>query len=199
MIKDANVLLQIKHHDTCNKCHKIVIYDTGSGGVKSISTYNAPGGFQMSLDFQSFIGKKRNNFTKEGIGAKFDLGAANKFSRGDTIKGNIMLLDEKAITTNIRHINYSTCIENAVAQGPQRITTVEKYENKIRIGANDNSKDVIVNSDNNYTVPFEIQIPYSANTSYVGKYSEYYWRLEAKIDLPWSSDIYARSMVEVIY
>src|SRR5919199_1359181 len=88
-------------------------------------------------------------------------------------------------------------IERAVAQGLQRITTVEKYENKIRMGDNDNSKDTIPNSDNNYTVPVEIQIPYNANTSYIGKYSEYYWGVEAKINLPWSSDIYARSMVEV--
>jgi hypothetical protein len=90
-------------------------------------------------------------------------------------------------------------IERAVAQGLQRISTIEKYESKIRMGANDNSKDVMVNSDNNHTVPFEIQIPYEANTSYIGKYSEYYWGLEAKINVPWSSDIYARSIVEVIY
>ena len=173
---------------------------TGSGG-KGINTYNAPGGFQMSVDFQSFIGKKRNNFTKEGTGARFDLGATNKFSRGNIIKGNIiLLLDDKAKTTNIKDISITLYgIERAVAQGLQRITTVEKYENKIRIGANNDSKDVIVNSDNNYTVPFEIQIPYSANTSYIGKYSEYYWGLEAKIDLPWSSDIYARSILEVTY
>jgi hypothetical protein len=68
------------------------------------------------------------------------------------------------------------------------LTTVEKYENKIKN-----------QPDENATFPFEIQIPYNANVSYIGRYSEYYWGLEAKINLPWSSDIYARSIVEVIY
>ena len=61
---------------------------TGSGG-KGISTYDTPEGFQMSVDFQSFMGKKRNDFTKEGTGARFDVGATNKFSRGDIIKGKL--------------------------------------------------------------------------------------------------------------
>jgi Arrestin (or S-antigen), N-terminal domain len=172
---------------------------TGFGG-KGISSYNTPGGFQMSIDFQSFMGKKRDDFTKEETGAKFDLGGTNKFPRGDIIKGNIILLDEKAKTKNIKDMSIILYgIERAVAQGLQRMSTIEKYESKIRMGANDNSKDVMVNSDNNHTVPFEIQIPYEANTSYIGKYSEYYWGLEAKINVPWSSDIYARSIVEVIY
>ena len=41
---------------------------TGSSG-KRISSYNTPGGFQMSIDFQSFMGKKRDDFTKEETGA----------------------------------------------------------------------------------------------------------------------------------
>jgi len=99
---------------------------TGSSG-KGISTYDTPGGFQMSVDFQSFMGKKRSNFTKEGTEARFDLGATNKFSRGDIIKGNIiLLLDDKAKTTNIKDISITLYgIERAVAQGLQRITSVE--------------------------------------------------------------------------
>jgi Arrestin (or S-antigen), N-terminal domain len=175
------------------------------GYDKGISSYNTPGGFQMSIDFQSFMGKKRDDFTKEETGAKFDLGGTNKFSRGDTIKGNIILLDEKAKTKNIKDISITLYgIERAVAQGLQRISTVEKYESNIRIGADVNIADDIIrnsenNSNNNASFPFEIQIPYNANTSYIGKYSEYYWGLEAKINVPWSSDIYARSIVEVVY
>jgi hypothetical protein len=97
-------------------------------------------------------------------------------------------------------------IERAVAQGLQRITTVEKYESKIKMQPGENVKDLSItpdifsNSDNNFiSFPFEIQIPYNANVSYIGRYSEYYWGLEAKINLPWSSDIYARSIVEVVY
>jgi hypothetical protein len=136
-----------------------------------------------------FWGKSRDHFTKEGTGAKFDLRGTNKFSRGDTIKGNIMLLDEKAKTKSIKDISIILYgIEHAVAVGHHAITTVEKYESKIKN-----------QPDENTTSPFDIQIPYNANVSYIGRYSEYYWGLEAKINLPWSSDIYARSIVEVVY
>jgi Arrestin (or S-antigen), N-terminal domain len=172
---------------------------TGNG----ISTYNTPGGFQMSIDFQSFMGKKRDDFTKEGTGARLELGATNKFSRGVIIKGNVILLDDKAKTKDIKDILINLYgIERAVAQGLQRITTIEKYESKIKIQRNDLNitTDTISDSDNSYaTFPFEIQIPYNANVSYIGKYSEYYWGLEAKINVPWSSDIYVRSIVEVVY
>lgn len=84
----------------------------------------------MSIDFQSFMGKKRNNLTKEETAAKFDLRWTNKFSRGDIIKGNILLLDEKAKTKSKDTSITLYGIERAVAQGLQGITTVEKYEAK---------------------------------------------------------------------
>jgi Arrestin (or S-antigen), N-terminal domain len=181
-----------------------VANDNLNGIGKGISTYDTPGGFQMSIDFQSFMGKKRNGFTKEGTEARFDLRGTNKFSRRDIIRGNIiLLLDEKTKTKSVKDISIALYgIERAVAQGLQRITTVEKYESKIKNQPDENTKDtnIITNSDNTYaTFPFEIQIPYNANVSYIGRYSEYYWGLEAKINVPWSSDIYARSIVEVVY
>jgi hypothetical protein len=185
-----------------------VANDNLTGIGKDISTYDTPGAFQTSIDFQSFMGKKRNDFTREGTGARFDLKGTNKFSRGDIFKGNIiLLLDQKTKTKSIKDISITLYgIERAVAQGLQRITTVEKYQSKIKNQPDENSKDaniitdIITNSDDTYaTFPFEIQIPHSANVSYIGRYSEYYWGLEAKINVPWSSDIYARSIVEVVY
>jgi hypothetical protein len=36
------------------------------------------------------------------------------------------------------------------------------------------------------------------NQSYTGMYSEYFWGLEVKLNIAWSSDIIARTIVEVI-
>ena len=64
----------------------------------------------------------------------------------------------------------------------------------------DTTTDLISNPENDSaTFSLEIQIPYNATVSYIGKYSEYYWGLETKINQPWSSDICARSIVEVVY
>jgi Arrestin (or S-antigen), N-terminal domain len=144
---------------------------------------------------------------EEETGARLELGATNKFSRGVIIKGNIILLDDKAKTKDIKGILITLYgIERAVAQGLQRITAIEKYESKIKTQPNENANDLNITTDtisdsgNSYaTFPFEIQIPHNANVSYIGKYSEYYWGLEAKINVPWSSDIYAKGIVEVVY
>jgi arrestin (S-antigen)-like protein len=192
------------HNKISSSSEKIDMNNDSQTGIgKGISTYDTPDGFQMSIDLKSFMGKKHDNFIIEGTKAKFDLTGTNKFSRGDIIKGNILVLDEKAKTKG-KDISITLYgIERAVAQGLQRITTVEKYESKIKMqpGVKDlNISGDIIFSDNGYaTFPFEIQIPNNTNVSYKGRYSEYYWGLEAKINLPWSSDVYARSIVEVVY
>jgi hypothetical protein len=52
------------------------------------------------------------------------------------------------------------------------------------------------NRDN--TIPFEFEIPKGLNQSYVGKYSEYFWGLEAKVNIAWSSDIDTRTIIEIV-
>ena len=47
-------------------------------------------------------------------------------------------------------------------------------------------------------VPFEFQIPNRLNQSYEGKYSGYFWGLEAKLNIAWSSDIRARTIIEIV-
>jgi hypothetical protein len=32
----------------------------------------------------------------------------------------------------------------------------------------------------------------------MGKYSEFYWLLEAKVDIPWSDDLYDRAIIQII-
>lgn len=105
-----------------NPNYNALLYDQSSNNLsefdKGISTYDTPGGFQMSIDFQSFMGKKHSDFTKEGTVARFDLGGTNEFSRGDVIQGKIILLVDKAKTKNIKDISITLYgIERAVAQG----------------------------------------------------------------------------------
>jgi hypothetical protein len=83
-------------------------------------------------------------------------------------------------------------IEYAFAQGLQRVNTIEKYEKNIELDGNENGG----NNDN--TIPFEFQIPEGINQSYIGKYSEYFWGLEAKMNIAWSSDINARTIIEIV-
>jgi hypothetical protein len=44
----------------------------------------------------------------------------------------------------------------------------------------------------------QFQIPDRVNQSYKGKYIEYFWGLEAKLNIAWSSDINARTIIEVV-
>jgi hypothetical protein len=83
-------------------------------------------------------------------------------------------------------------IECASAQGLQRISTIEKYENKIALNENENR------GNNGNTIPFEFEIPRGVKPSYVGKYSEYFWGLEVKVNIAWSSDISARTLLEIV-
>jgi len=84
-------------------------------------------------------------------------------------------------------------IEDAFAQGVQRVNTIEKYEKNIELNGNENGG----NNDNN-TIPFEFEIPKRVNQNYRGKYSEYFWGLEAKVNIAWSSDMNARTLIEIV-
>jgi hypothetical protein len=49
----------------------------------------------------------------------------------------------------------------------------------------------------NDTITFEAEIPQSAKRSYSGKFSEYYWILETKVDISGRSDIHANRIIHV--
>jgi hypothetical protein len=65
-------------------------------------------------------------------------------------------------------------------------TTMEKYEQEIEW-----------KEEQSDSMAFEIQIPPESKRSYVGKYSEFYWLLDAKIDIPIDRDLNVRSKIEV--
>jgi hypothetical protein len=46
-------------------------------------------------------------------------------------------------------------------------------------------------------IPFGIQIPHNAKRSFNANHSEYYWLLEAKVDVSDSSDIRVKRVIQV--
>ncbi|MGI0043965.1 MAG: hypothetical protein ACRD47_09660, partial [Nitrososphaeraceae archaeon] len=82
-------------------------------------------------------------------------------------------------------------IEHAFAQGFQRVSTIEKWDKNIEFSENGEKGD-------DDGIPFEFQIPNDINQSYTGRYSEYFWGLEAKVNIAWSSDIIARTIIEIV-
>ena len=161
-------------------------------------------GTGVSFDLGTLLPKGREKYLKENSEARIELlnQRNNKnmaFSPGQTLRGNVIALalqsSEEENKKNVRGIKIILRgIEYAYAQGYQRESTVEKYENKIEISGN-TEKD---NSNNNSVIPFEFQIPSNINQSYTGRYSEYFWGLEAKINIAWSSDIIARTIIEIV-
>lgn len=161
----------------------------------------------MNFDLGTIFAKGREDFLKESSKAKIDLldHENNKasYSRGDIIRGNVLLLlppneegegEEKRNKIRGTKITLSG-IENAFAQGFERVSKIEKYEKNIELNRDEN-----VGNNNNLdnTIPFELEIPQGVNQSYVGKYSEYFWGLEAKVNIAWSSDINARTIIDIV-
>ena len=158
----------------------------------------------MNFDLGTIFARDREHFLKESTEAKIDLidhDANNNplYSPGHTVKGKVMLLrppnqEEEEKRKKIRGMKVTlNGIEYAFAQGLQRVSTIEKYEKNIELNRNKN----LANTDNN-TLPFELEIPEGVNQSYRGKYSEYFWGLEAKMNIAWSSDINARTIIEIV-
>jgi hypothetical protein len=164
------------------------------------------GGTGMNFDLGTIFAKGREDFLKESSKAKIDLldhkNNNAPYSRGDIIRGNVLLLlpaneeEEEEKRKKIRGTKITISgIENAFAQGFERVSTIEKYEKNIELNRDEN---VGNNNNLNNTIPFELEIPQGVNQSYIGKYSEYFWGLEAKVNIAWSSDINARTIIYIV-
>jgi Arrestin (or S-antigen), N-terminal domain len=167
-------------------------------------------GTSMNFDLGTIFAKGRKDFLKESSKAKIDLldhkNNNAPYSRGDIIRGNVLLLlppneveeeeEEEEKRKKIRGTKITLSgIENAFAQGFERVSTIEKYEKNIELNRDEN---VGNNNNLNNTIPFELEIPQGVNQSYIGKYSEYFWGLEAKVNIAWSSDINARTIIDIV-
>ena len=158
-------------------------------------------GTSMNFDLGTIFAKGREYFLKESSEAKIDLMYHKNnnmpYSPGHTVRGKAILLlppNEEEKRKKIRGMKITLSgIEQAFAQGLQRVSTIEKYEKNIELNGNENA----VNNDVN-AIPFEFEIPQGVNQSYIGKYSEYFWGLEAKVNIAWSSDINARTIIDIV-
>jgi antitoxin component of RelBE/YafQ-DinJ toxin-antitoxin module len=163
-------------------------------------------GMSMNFDLGTIFDKGREHFLKENSEAKIDLldhkNNNAPYSPGHTVKGEVILLlpsneEQEEMRQKIRGMKITLSgVENAFAQGLQRVSTIEKYEKIIELNGNENGGNEDDNNDN--TIPFEFEIPQDVNQSYLGKYSEYFWGIEAKLNIAWSSDINARTIIDVV-
>jgi hypothetical protein len=133
------------------------------------------------------IFEKRNSRIRLELEA--DDNNSNTFSPGETIRGKITI--ENSETLNIRKIEVILgAIEFVQAQGVKKRTEIHpKYKEKVEwnnVG------------DNSSVVAFQMHIPKEIRRSYLGECSEYYWLLEAKVDIPWSDDLYDRAIIQII-
>jgi hypothetical protein len=166
-------------------------------------------GTSINIDLGTIFAKDRDHFLKENPNAKIDLFDAQKntaYTRRDKITGEVILLlpPNSEETIENRHIDRMKKIrgmkitlmgiENAFAQGLQRTNTIEKYEENIALNRYPTDQSA---EKKDISIPFEFQIPGVINHSYVGKYSEYFWGLEAKVNIAWSSDITARTIIDI--
>jgi hypothetical protein len=170
--------------------------------------YYTTRGATINIDLGTIFAKDREHYLKDNPDAKIIFLNQEKtnssYSPGDKIIGEIKLLlppnleeirQENRKNKKIRSMKITlTGIENAFAQGLQRTTTIEKYEEDVKTESLFADQNV---GKNDIRIPFEFQIPEVINQSYTGKYSDYFWGLEAKLNIAWSSDITARTMIEI--
>jgi hypothetical protein len=119
----------------------------------------------------------------------------NTFSPGEIIRGKIIIEDSK-ISSKIRKAELVLgAIEFVQAQGLSKRTEIRpKYKEKIEWNkAGDNSS-----GSSSAVVSFKMQIPKDIRRSYIGEYSEYYWLLEAKVDIPRADDLSARTIIQIV-
>ena len=156
----------------------------------------------MSFDLETIFAKGREDFLKEKTEAKISLinqsNNITSYSPGHTVRGNVILRpphnEEEEIRKKIRGMKITLSgIENAFAQGLQRVSTIEKYDKNIELNGN-----LIGGKNDNNAIPFEFEIPQHVNQSYIGKYSEYFWGLEAKVNIVRSSDLIAKTIIEIV-
>ena len=156
----------------------------------------------MSFDLETIFAKGREDFLKESAEAKINLidqsNNIKSYSPGHAVKGDVVIrplhTEDEEIRNKVRGLKITLSgIEHAFAQGLQRVSTIEKYDKNIELNRNE-----IGGKNDNNTIPFELVIPQGVRQSYIGKYSEYFWGLEAKVNIAWSSDLIAKTIIEIV-
>jgi hypothetical protein len=159
---------------------------------KSLS-FNVFNQKRKHVKFERAVREEITEKTNSGIRLELEGDDKNTFSPGEVIRGKITIEDSK-ISPKIRKAELILgAIEFAQAQGKKKRNEIfPNYKEKIK-GKIEWNKD-----DNSSVIPFETHIPKDIKRSYLGKYSEYYWLLEAKVDIPWSDDLSARTIIQIV-
>lgn len=118
------------------------------------------------------------------------------FSPGKIMKGEVILLNRhsqsgRKSVRGMKIILYG--IEHAFAKGERKSRIMEKYKRNIEL-----KPDIQWGKTQDITLSFEFQVPEGIKKTYRGKYSEYVWQLEATIDIGWSSDLIAKTIIDII-
>src|SRR5215212_169932 len=154
----------------------------------SFNVFNQKG---KHMKFDRAIREEITEKTNSGIRLELE-GNKNTFSPGEIIRGKIIIEDSK-ISPKIRKAELVLgAIEFVQAKGKKKRTDILNYKEKIK-GKIEWNKD-----DNTSNIQFETHIPKDIKRSYLGKYSEYYWLLEAKVDIPWSDDLFVRTIIQIV-
>jgi hypothetical protein len=161
---------------------------------KSLS-FNVFNQKRKNMNFDRAIREEIKEKTNSRIRLELERGddKNNTFSPGEIIRGKIIIEDSK-ISPKIRKAELILgAIEFVQAQGKKKRTEIfPNYKEKVK-GKIEWNKD-----DNSSIIRFETHIPKDIRRSYLGKYSEYYWLLEAKVDIPWSDDLSASTIIQIV-
>jgi Arrestin (or S-antigen), N-terminal domain len=127
------------------------------------------------------------------VAARFDFQGKSKFFQGEAIDGklvlkNLKIKDIRKIQLSLKGIEYATAYANTV--GFKQETVISEYRQNIEpISKLDNSLE---------SIPFTIQTSSEAKRNYVGKHSEYYWVLGAKLDVTRARDITIERKIQIV-
>jgi Arrestin (or S-antigen), N-terminal domain len=138
----------------------------------------------------------KNN--KNGICLKLEL-ERNNISPGQTLKGKLTVentQDKKKIkhaevvltgseyVIGLTEEKFGVFIRRKLTR--EMTTRIDKHKANLELKEGDSSMD------------FEIHIPKGAKRSYIGRFSEYFWEIDAKLDIPWAKDFHLKHIIDIV-
>jgi len=127
-----------------------------------------------------------------GADVMFDLNGKSEFVRGRALDGRLVIKnldteDVRGIWLSLRGIEYATAYAKTVRF--KKETVIQQYDQSIAASKM---------KDGMESITFTFHIPQEAQISYVGKHSEFYWVLAAKLDVARGRDIVCRMKIQLV-
>lgn len=142
------------------------------------------------------VKEDRNN--KNGICLKLEL-ERNKIAPGETLKGKLTI-ENTPDKKEIKHAEIVlTGTEYAIGLTEETIGLVHRRKQPQEMTTNiDEYKANLELKEGDSSICFEIDIPKGVKRSYIGRFSEYFWEIDAKLDIPWAKDFHLKNIIEII-